>query len=121
MYRCFVGLLILVLLNLPAICPAETAHSPKRDAATLPEVVVTATRSAQQVEKVPAHVTVITEQDIQNSNAKAIPDLLRAEQGIVVHEIELDKPVSRVLRALHYPVILNLLLHNTGRREPAVL
>lgn len=80
-------LLSFLLLILPGICPAATGRSLEEEAATLPEVVVTATRSTQQAEKVPAHVTVISEAEIQNSNAKTIPDLLRAQQGIVVRNL----------------------------------
>lgn len=49
-------------------------------------VVVTATRSDQNLKKVPANVTVITEEDIAKSNAKVISDVLRFEEGVVVSD-----------------------------------
>jgi outer membrane cobalamin receptor len=52
----------------------------------LKEVVVSATRYEEEVSSVPAHVTVITEDDIQNSTALNIPDLLRTEAGIHVND-----------------------------------
>ena len=54
---------------------------------TLEEVVVTGTRTAQKVEKIPAHVTVITAEDIQNSNAQNIPELMRSEAGVNVRNL----------------------------------
>ena len=53
----------------------------------LEEVVVTATRDKREIRKVPANVTVITEEDIKNSNAKTVLDLLRSEEGIVVRDL----------------------------------
>jgi iron complex outermembrane receptor protein len=54
---------------------------------TLETVVVTGTRTAQSIEKVPANVSVIDEEDITQSNAKTVVDLLRAEEGIVVRDL----------------------------------
>ena len=51
------------------------------------EVVVTATRYEEQPSKVPANITVITEEDIKNSSAQNIPELLRTEIGIQVNDI----------------------------------
>lgn len=49
---------------------------------TLPEVVVTATRSAQTVDDALASVTVITREDIENSQALTLPEVLRAVPGL---------------------------------------
>ena len=54
---------------------------------TLETVVVTGTRVQQRIERVPANVTVIDEEDIKNSNAKTVVDLLRSEEGIVVRDL----------------------------------
>ena len=48
------------------------------------EVVVTATRDAQEVRKVPANVTVITADDIQKSGATSVPEVLTGLVGINV-------------------------------------
>ncbi|MBW1642288.1 MAG: TonB-dependent receptor, partial [Deltaproteobacteria bacterium] len=66
---------------------AENNEDDENTSSRLNEVIVTATRSDQDIKKVPANVTVITEQDIQDSNAKVIADLLRAEEGIVVRDL----------------------------------
>ncbi|MBW1847424.1 MAG: TonB-dependent receptor, partial [Deltaproteobacteria bacterium] len=66
---------------------AENNEDDENTSSRMNEVVVTATRSDQDIKKVPANVTVITEQDIQDSNAKVIADLLRAEEGIVVRDL----------------------------------
>jgi iron complex outermembrane receptor protein len=61
--------------------------SAEEETITLTELVVTATRYEEQVSEVPAHVTVITEEDIQNSPAQNIPELLRTHTGIYVNDI----------------------------------
>ena len=63
----------------------------------LDEVVVTATRYEERLPDIPAHVTVITEEDIQNSPAQNIPDLLRTEAGIHVYDFR-GKPPERFRR-----------------------
>lgn len=61
--------------------------SAEEETITLTELVVTATRYEEQTSEVPAHVTVITEKDIQNSPAQNIPELLRTQTGIYVNDI----------------------------------
>jgi len=51
---------------------------------TLPEVVVTATRTAQTVDESLASVTVITRDDIDNSQALSVPEILRTVPGLDV-------------------------------------
>ncbi|UCG64340.1 MAG: TonB-dependent receptor [Deltaproteobacteria bacterium] len=74
-----VGLLGLMINSVYAIENEEDV--------TLKTVVVTGTRIQQRIEKVPANVTVIDEEDIKNSNAKTVVDLLRSEEGIVVRDL----------------------------------
>ncbi|GAI02890.1 unnamed protein product, partial [marine sediment metagenome] len=74
-----VGLLGLMINSVYAIGNEEDA--------TLETVVVTGTRIQQRIERVPANVTVIDEEDIKNSNAKTVVDLLRSEEGIVVRDL----------------------------------
>jgi hypothetical protein len=65
------GLLLLTLGYNPGQTSAE------EEVPVLQEVVVTATRQEEEIRKIPANVTVITEDDIENSNAKTVLDLLR--------------------------------------------
>lgn len=53
---------------------------------TLEEVVVTATRDAEEIRKIPANVTVITKEEIGQSNAQNVVDLLRNEADIQVQD-----------------------------------
>jgi iron complex outermembrane receptor protein len=53
---------------------------------TLEEVVVTATRDAEEIRKIPANVTVITKEEIGQSNAQNVVDLLRNEADIQVED-----------------------------------
>ena len=50
------------------------------------EVVVTATRFSDKYADTPVNVTVITADDIRNSTAKTLPDLLSEQAGITVHD-----------------------------------
>jgi outer membrane cobalamin receptor len=79
MYR----LLILLLLSLLFVSPVMAEGKGKIQ---IGEVVVTATRYAEELKDVPAHVSVITEGEIQNSTAQTIPDILRTEAGIHVND-----------------------------------
>ncbi len=54
---------------------------------TIEEVVVTATRYGEKITDVPASVSLISEDDIKNSAAQNIPDLLKIEAGIHVNDI----------------------------------
>ena len=49
---------------------------------TLEKVVVTATRDEQEIRKIPANVTVITKEEIGQSNAQNVVDLLRNDVDI---------------------------------------
>jgi hypothetical protein len=53
---------------------------------TLEEVVATATRDAEEIRKIPANVTVITKEEIGQSNAQNVVDLLRNEADIKVED-----------------------------------
>ena len=50
-------------------------------------MVVTATRDTEEIRKIPANVTVITKEEIEQSNAQTILDLLRDEVGVVVRDL----------------------------------
>ena len=84
---------------------------------TLEEVVVTAARAEQSIEKVPANVTVIDEKDIKNSNAKTVVDLLRSDEGIVVRGLLGNGKRSEVdLRGFGETGPYNALVLVDGRR-----
>jgi iron complex outermembrane receptor protein len=84
---------------------------------TLEPVVVTGTRAEQKIERVPANVTVIDEEDIKNSNAKTVVDLLRSEEGIVVRDLLGNGKRSQVdLRGFGESGPYNTLVLVDGRR-----
>ncbi len=87
MLKSFKFVFILVPLIFAGISSAETEKKESKEAVVMPEVVVTATRTARGIEKVPAAVSVISGQDIKNSNAGSIPDLLSSAEGIVVRNL----------------------------------
>ncbi|TAN40525.1 MAG: TonB-dependent receptor [Nitrospirae bacterium] len=51
------------------------------------EVVVTATRADEDIEKVSSNVTVITQEQIRRSTATTVQDLLKGEEGIILRDL----------------------------------
>jgi len=84
---------------------------------TLEEVVVTATRDIQEIRKVPANVTVITKEEIQQSNSQTVIDLIRHEAGVVVRDFYgTGKTASVDIRGFGETGPLNTLVLMDGRR-----
>jgi iron complex outermembrane receptor protein len=84
---------------------------------TLEEVVVTATRDLQEIRKIPANVTVITIEEIEQSGSQTIVGLLRNEVGVVVRDIlGTGKSASIDIRGFGETGPLNTLVLVDGRR-----
>jgi len=84
---------------------------------TLDEVVVTATRDTEEVRKIPANVTVITQEGIEQSNAQNVVDLLRSEADVVVRDFYGNgKTASVDIRGFGETGPLNTLVLVDGRR-----
>ncbi|MEW6585014.1 MAG: TonB-dependent receptor, partial [Nitrospirota bacterium] len=108
--------IIALCLSIISFCLPFIA-SAQEEPFTLDEVVVTATRYKEPVSSVPAHITVITEEDIQNSPAKDIPELLRTEVGIHVNDITGNRRNYTVdLRGFGETASSNTLVLVDGRR-----
>lgn len=104
--------LVGLALTVGGVAMAETQKD-----ITLAPVVVTATRIEQRIERVPANVTVIDEEDIRNSNARTVVDLLRSEEGIVVRDLLGNGKTSQVdLRGFGETGPYNTLVLVDGRR-----
>ena len=69
---------------------APDAGSP----AILQEVVVTATRDQEEVRKVPAHVTVVTEKEIRDSGATSLVEILDRQEGVQFRSYSSQDPLS---------------------------
>lgn len=84
---------------------------------TLETVVVTATRDAQEIRKIPANVTVISLEEIERSHARTTVDLLRNEAGIEVRDwTGIGKTVTVDIRGFGETGPLNTLVLVDGRR-----
>jgi iron complex outermembrane receptor protein len=84
---------------------------------TLDEVVVTATRDVEEIRKVAANVTVITREEIEQSNARTTVDLMRDEVGLVVRDFYgTGKSASVDIRGFGETAPLNTLVLIDGRR-----
>lgn len=65
----------------------------------LEPVVVTATRQEEEILRIPSHITVITQEDIQQSAATNTGDLLRTEAGIWVTNTSGSSPTGILIDA----------------------
>jgi len=84
-------------------------------------IVVTGTRTEQEIKKIPANVTVIGQADIKNSTAQNAADLLRGEQGIVVRDLMGNgKNVSVDMRGFGENAAANSLIMIDGRRVNSI-
>ncbi|MGH8453161.1 MAG: TonB-dependent receptor [Nevskiales bacterium] len=75
-----------LFLSVPLTVLAQTPEGPQtpEEPTVLPEMVVTATRSEQPQNRLPAGVTVITQAEIERSGAKHIVEVLRNRSGVQI-------------------------------------
>lgn len=78
--------LLALSLALPAT-PLTAAETPADDYLLMEEVVVTAGRVEQSTARIPATVSVITAEQIQESGARSVPDVLRSLPGVWVSDL----------------------------------
>jgi iron complex outermembrane receptor protein len=98
---------ILSILNPFSLCAQEKE-------VTLEEIVVTATRDLQEIGKIPANVTVITQEE---SNAQTVIDVLKSEVGVVVRDLlGTGKNAQVDIRGFGETGPLNTLVLVDGRR-----
>ena len=84
---------------------------------TLEEVVVTATRDIQEIRRVPANVTVISREKIEQSNSQTAVDLIRDEVGVAVRDYYgTGKQASVDMRGFGETGTINTLVLVDGRR-----
>ncbi len=109
--------LILFIIFSILLVFAPLSTFPQEKEATLEPIVVTATRDVQEVRKVPANVTVISKEEIEQSNAKTVIELIRNEMGIVVRDVYgTGKTASVDIRGFGETGPLNSLVLVDGRR-----
>ena len=117
MKRKRMAVLLLTMLISPLTATAQTTRDDGGSPAALPEVVVTGTRTAEEIQKVPASISVITAADIQRSSAKTAVDLLRREEGVVVRDLLGNGKAAQVdLRGFGETASSNTLVLVDGRR-----
>lgn len=83
MKKCFCAIATGFILASAGMCFAEEVTDTKK----MDEVVVTGTRFEQEVVKIPANVTVISSEDIKESGAQTVPDILRTLGGVTVRDL----------------------------------
>lgn len=104
------------------LCITSTrVYADDTEPVAMEEVVVTGTRTEQQVKNIPANVTVIDQEDIKNSTARTVVELLRGEQGLVVRDLSGNgKNASVDMRGFGESAPANSLIMIDGRRVNAI-
>jgi outer membrane receptor protein involved in Fe transport len=75
------------------------------------EVVVTASRTEEEIREVPRHVTVITAEDIARATSNYVPDLLARETGVVLKSFfGTDKNAGVDIRGMGETSVSNVLV-----------
>ncbi|MFT7538066.1 MAG: iron complex outermembrane receptor protein, partial [Lysobacterales bacterium] len=83
-------------------------------------VVVTASRLEQKQYEVAGNITVITEDEIRNSTAQTIPDVLRSALGVNVSDNSTTKSAKIDIRGFGETAASNVLVMIDGRRINSV-
>jgi iron complex outermembrane recepter protein len=117
MKKCFGASFVVLGILLPFGLFAEEAQKDSLSGVVMREVVVTGTRFEERIERIPANITIIDEEDIRNSNANSVPDLLRSQEGIVVRDLLGTGKTAQVdLRGFGESAPHNVLVLVDGRR-----
>lgn len=117
--RCVEVVLIVlgVLATLAGPVMAQERPAESSDQVIMSEMVVTASREQESVDRVPAHVSVIDALDIAQSNARNVPELLRTALGVHVTDISGNQRNYNVdLRGFGESSQQNILFLVDGRR-----
>lgn len=117
MKRCVAITVGLILTMSMGSAMAEDSSGQDENTFILEEMVVTATRREEALNSVPANVSVVTGQDIFNSTATNVAELLRQEAGVHVNDITGNRRNYTVdLRGFGEAAGLNTLVLVDGRR-----
>jgi iron complex outermembrane receptor protein len=109
--------LSLTLLSINSPPMADESSNAGYVVPRMDEVVVTGSRFEDKLSSVPTNITVIQRQDIENSTAENIPDLLRTQVGVNVSDISGNRRTFRVdLRGFGETAQSNTLVLVDGRR-----
>lgn len=118
-----IGMPLCALWLSGSVIYAEETMTPtaQAESAATSEIIVTATRSEKEMLKIPANVTVISEDDIRKSNARCISEILKSENGLLVNDwTGTGKAVTVDMRGFGEGGPLNTLVLVDGRRVTQV-
>jgi iron complex outermembrane receptor protein len=108
---------VLLIALLMLVIPFPLCLFAQEKEVTLEEVVVTATRDAEEIRKIPANVTVITRDQIEQVNARTTVDVLRDKADVFVRDLYGNgKAASVDIRGFGETGALNTLVLVDGRR-----
>lgn len=98
-----------------------TALAAGIESVEIENIVVTASRTQEDIHRSTKNITVIDEEDIQNSNAQSIPDILRTVAGVHIRDFTgTGKTVNADMRGFGETGPSNTLVLIDGRRVNAI-
>lgn len=83
--KSMLAVLLFVLLPVLVIC-ADSDEKGEEETVAMQDVIITATRTEQEILDVPQHVTVITEEEIKESGVKSVAEILNKQSGASVSD-----------------------------------
>ncbi|MCC6758975.1 MAG: TonB-dependent receptor [Candidatus Omnitrophica bacterium] len=107
-----IGLVFVALL----IITANSAYA----SVNLDTIVVTGSRLEQKEYRVASNVTVITQEQIEASNANSLPDLLRYAQGLNIYDNSTSKTAVVDIRGFGDTAARNVLVLINGRKVNSI-
>lgn len=119
MKKLLIVLLFPLFISIPTFAEERSTQSQNQETeeTKIKEIVVTASRYEKKKSSIPANVIVITAEDIKNSTAQTIPDILKNQAGIHVKDITGNRrSLSVDLRGFGETASLNTLVLIDGRR-----
>jgi outer membrane cobalamin receptor len=84
-FRCFVLLIVLMVPHFPLLGQTGEPSSDEKPL-EIEKVIITATRSEEELLDVPGHATIITEEEIRASGARNLADVLDFSAGVSISD-----------------------------------
>jgi len=112
--------IVLVLISLSFVYPTLVRAENSSDSVDLGRVVVTASRMAQHDYKVSSNVTVIGQEEISQSTAKNVKEVLEQQMGVNVYDSGSDKSATVDIRGFGDTASRNVLILVNDRKVNSI-
>ncbi|MBN2440337.1 MAG: TonB-dependent receptor [Spirochaetales bacterium] len=84
--QCFIILLIIITLPFSLFSQSEDTEDEESEDYELEKVTVTATKTETEILDVPAHISVITKEDIEDAGVSSVAEIVAQHSGITIQD-----------------------------------